>query len=105
MRQNLSRAIDNMRTIHDRYINGGAPADELVASCAAILAAADAPPVPNGAPWTPDRVDQLRDLWDQGLSANHIAESLGGTNRNAVIGKAHRLGLSNRPSPIKAKSE
>ncbi len=40
-------------------------------------------------------------MWQSGKSASEIAEKLGGVTRNAVIGKAHRLGLSGRPSPIK----
>ena len=51
--------------------------------------------------WTADRVKRLKELWNRGLSASQIAKELGGTTRNAVIGKAHRLGLSSRPSPIK----
>lgn len=51
--------------------------------------------------WTDLRVEKLRRLWMEGLSARQIAEQLGGVTRNAVIGKAHRLGLSSRPSPIK----
>ena len=51
--------------------------------------------------WTEDRIELLRRLWAQGQSASRIAEQLGGLTRNAVIGKAHRLGLSARPSPIK----
>ena len=51
--------------------------------------------------WTEARVDQLKRLWDEGLSASQIASRLGDVTRNAVIGKAHRLGLSSRPSPIK----
>jgi len=54
--------------------------------------------------WTEDRVGQLRELWSQGLSASQIAERLGGVTRNAVIGKAHRLALASRPSPIRATS-
>ena len=53
--------------------------------------------------WTDERVQQLKDLWAQGLSASEIADILGDITRNAVIGKAHRLGLSGRPSPIKKK--
>ncbi|HYD64499.1 GcrA family cell cycle regulator [Azospirillum sp.] len=53
--------------------------------------------------WTDERVQQLKDLWAQGLSASEIADTLGDISRNAVIGKAHRLGLSGRPSPIKKK--
>ena len=52
--------------------------------------------------WTDDRVDHLRELWSKGLSASQIAARLGdGVTRNAVIGKAHRLGLEGRPSPIR----
>lgn len=52
--------------------------------------------------WTDQRIDQLRALWDKGLTASQIADELGGVSRNAVIGKAHRLGLKSRPSPVKS---
>ena len=53
--------------------------------------------------WTDDRIKQLKGLWEKGLSASQIATELGeGITRNAVIGKAHRLGLKSRPSPLKA---
>lgn len=56
--------------------------------------------------WTPSRIGVLQELWGTGLSAKEIAARLGGgITRNAVIGKAHRLGLSSRPSPIKQKLE
>jgi GcrA cell cycle regulator len=48
--------------------------------------------------WTDDRVEQLKKLWEGGLSASQIAAELGNVTRNAVIGKVHRLGLSGRPS-------
>lgn len=51
--------------------------------------------------WTPERVEMLQSLWREGYSASAIAERLGGISRNAVIGKAHRLFLPSRPSPIK----
>lgn len=51
--------------------------------------------------WTEERIDQLKRLWGQGMTASQIAEELGGVSRNAVIGKAHRLGLEARPSPVK----
>ncbi|MFA5582567.1 MAG: GcrA family cell cycle regulator [Paracoccaceae bacterium] len=52
--------------------------------------------------WTDERVELLRKYWDEGHSASQIAELLGdGLSRNAVIGKAHRLGLAARPSPLK----
>lgn len=51
--------------------------------------------------WTDERVTLLRELWSKGLSASQIAVQLGGVSRNAVIGKAHRLGLESRPSPIR----
>jgi len=46
--------------------------------------------------WTEPRVEQLKKLWADGLSASQIAGELGGITRNAVIGKVHRLGLSGR---------
>lgn len=46
--------------------------------------------------WTDERVEQLKALWNEGASASQIAKQLGGVSRNAVIGKVHRLGLSNR---------
>jgi GcrA cell cycle regulator len=46
--------------------------------------------------WTDERVDLLKKLWGDGLSASQIAGELGGITRNAVIGKVHRLGLSGR---------
>jgi GcrA cell cycle regulator len=51
--------------------------------------------------WTDDRVDTLKKLWQDGLSASQIAKQLGGVTRNAVIGKVHRLGLSGRAAPSK----
>jgi GcrA cell cycle regulator len=51
--------------------------------------------------WTDERIDRLKELWTQGKTASHIADELGGVSRNAVIGKAHRLGLQSRPSPVK----
>lgn len=55
--------------------------------------------------WTDDRVAILKKMWKDGHSAADIAKELGeGVTRNAVIGKAHRMGLSGRPSPIKGKS-
>lgn len=50
----------------------------------------------NGANWTEDRVDRLKKLWSEGLSASQIAAQLGGVSRNAVIGKVHRLNLPGR---------
>jgi len=52
--------------------------------------------------WTDERIDRLKALWTQGMTASQIADELGGVSRNAVIGKAHRLGLQSRPSPVKA---
>ena len=46
--------------------------------------------------WTDERVELLKKLWAEGLSASQIAAELGGITRNAVIGKVHRLGLSGR---------
>ncbi len=46
--------------------------------------------------WTDERVEVLKAMWGEGNSASQIAKELGGVTRNAVIGKVHRLGLSNR---------
>jgi GcrA cell cycle regulator len=46
--------------------------------------------------WTNPRVESLKSLWLEGLSASQVAKQLGGVTRNAVIGKIHRLGLSGR---------
>ncbi|MGR3712640.1 MAG: GcrA family cell cycle regulator [Shimia sp.] len=54
--------------------------------------------------WTDDRVELLKKMWGEGQSASQIAKELGGVTRNAVIGKVHRLGLSNR-SPGGSKAE
>ncbi len=49
--------------------------------------------------WTDERVECLKKLWLDGISASQIAKQLGGVTRNAVIGKVHRLGLSGRATP------
>ena len=54
--------------------------------------------------WTDERIKQLRQLWCEGQSASKIAEQLGGVTRNAVIGKIHRLGLSNRSENSEKKN-
>jgi len=51
--------------------------------------------------WTEERIEKLTKMWEGGSTASQIAEELGGVSRNAVIGKAHRLGLKARPSPVK----
>ena len=53
--------------------------------------------------WTDDRVEQLKKLWEAGLSASQIAAELGNVTRNAVIGKVHRLGLAGRASPSRSE--
>jgi GcrA cell cycle regulator len=55
--------------------------------------------------WTDERIETLRGLWEKGLTASQIADKLGSVSRNAVIGKAHRLGLKARPSPVKGDSD
>ncbi|WP_170473520.1 GcrA family cell cycle regulator [Ruegeria arenilitoris] len=58
--------------------------------------------------WTDERVEQLKKMWGEGQSASQIAKELGGVTRNAVIGKVHRLGLSNRAtgaSPAKSETK
>ncbi len=54
--------------------------------------------------WTDERVDLLKKLWTEGLSASQIANRLGNVTRNAVIGKVHRLGLSGRATTSRVKS-
>lgn len=49
-----------------------------------------------GSGWSDERVELLKKLWSEGLSASQIATAMGGVTRNAVIGKVHRLGLSGR---------
>jgi len=55
--------------------------------------------------WTEDRIERLKKMWHEGATASQIADELGGVSRNAVIGKAHRLGLEQRPSPVKPGDE
>ena len=55
--------------------------------------------------WTDERIATLKKMWEGGSTASQIAEELGGVSRNAVIGKAHRLGLKSRPSPVKASEK
>lgn len=59
--------------------------------------------------WTDERVEILKRMWNEGQSASQIAKELGSVTRNAVIGKVHRLGLSNRVTPgaepVEEKSE
>ena len=60
--------------------------------------------------WTDERVETLKKMWSEGQSASQIAKELGGVTRNAVIGKVHRLGLSNRagssaPAPEKKQAK
>ena len=55
--------------------------------------------------WTEERTGKLKTMWEKGSTASQIAEELGGVSRNAVIGKAHRLGLKSRPSPVKASDK
>ena len=55
--------------------------------------------------WTDERIDQLKSMWEKGMTASQIADELGGVSRNAVIGKAHRLGLQARPSPVRESKD
>ncbi len=52
--------------------------------------------------WTEEMVEQLREMWKQGLTTGEIGKRLG-VSKNSIVGKVHRLGLSGRPSPIKKK--
>lgn len=53
--------------------------------------------------WTDERVEMLKKLWADGLSASQIARTMGGVTRNAVIGKVHRLGLSGRATATRSE--
>ena len=53
--------------------------------------------------WTDERIEQLKSLWTEGLSASQIARTLGNVTRNAVIGKVHRLGLAGRAMPARVE--
>lgn len=55
--------------------------------------------------WTDERVELLKKMWAEGQSASQIAKELGSVTRNAVIGKVHRLGLSNRAGDVKARAD
>src|SRR5437868_9317006 len=55
--------------------------------------------------WTEERIERLKKMWHDGATASQIADELGGVSRNAVTGKAHRLGLEQRPSPVKPGEE
>ncbi|MEQ8286504.1 GcrA family cell cycle regulator [Thalassospira sp.] len=54
--------------------------------------------------WTPEKIELLTSLWNQGWTTARIGEELG-VGKNAVVGKAHRLGLPKRPSPIQRRAE
>jgi GcrA cell cycle regulator len=55
--------------------------------------------------WTDERIALLKKMWEDGRTASQIAEELGGVSRNAVIGKAHRLDLQSRPSPVRGNDD
>ena len=55
--------------------------------------------------WTDERVELLKKMWAEGQSASQIAKELGSVTRNAVIGKVHRLGLSNRVGGAEGKTD
>lgn len=54
--------------------------------------------------WTDEQVEELKRLWNEGLTTGDIGKALG-VSKNAVVGKAHRLGLNSRPSPIRRGDE
>ena len=54
--------------------------------------------------WTEEKVEKLKKLWAEGLTTGEIGRALD-MSKNAVVGKAHRLGLESRPSPIKRDEE
>ena len=54
--------------------------------------------------WTEEMVEELKRLWDEGVTTGEIGRRLN-ISKNSIVGKVHRLGLSGRPSPIKKKSD
>ena len=54
--------------------------------------------------WSDELVEELKRLWDKGLTTGEIGKALG-VSKNAVVGKAHRLGLNGRPSPIRRNED
>ena len=54
--------------------------------------------------WTEEMIDNLKQMWKEGLTTNEIAKRLG-VSKNSIVGKVHRLNLKARPSPIKKKEE
>ncbi len=54
--------------------------------------------------WTEEMIDDLKQMWKEGLTTNEIAKRLG-VSKNSIVGKVHRLNLKARPSPIKKKEE
>ena len=54
--------------------------------------------------WTPELIKELKRLWNKGLTTVEIGNRIG-VSKNAVVGKAHRLGLEGRPSPIKREKK
>ena len=52
--------------------------------------------------WTDERIERLKELWSKGMTASQIADELGAVSRNAVIGKAHRLGLTGKQGSVSA---
>src|SRR5579862_8446583 len=93
--------LNNRFTISSR--SASRRPDRGTTSCVVVLwgqAGAAGMAVGDGAMgWTEERVEILKKLWLDGLSASQIAKQLGGATRNAVIGKVHRLGLSGRAAP------
>ena len=55
--------------------------------------------------WTKKKVEKLTKLWEKGVSAREISEKLGEVSRNAVIGKANRLGLSKKSTRVLKNDE
>ncbi len=55
--------------------------------------------------WTDERVEMLKQLWSEGLSASQVSTEMGFVSRNAVIGKVHRLKLPSRGRPERQKSK
>lgn len=81
------------------------PIDEEIGQGDLLQEAAMRPEDSKSSGWTEERLNSLVSMWEAGKTASEIADSLGGISRNAVIGKAHRLGLKSRPSPVKPTTQ
>lgn len=97
------RHVHQVRTLPGRIARTRAKLRHLEAEAARLCVPGAAKDAPQRRDWTPAREQLVRAMWGRGATAGQIALALGGVSRNAVLGKAHRLGLAKRPSPLAAR--